>query len=107
MATKLVNMKMDREEGRTLATSAPDAPDQPAYPYGLRLELDDDVLDKLGLGTLPKVGTTKMLMAQVDVVSVSESESAEGGPDKRLGLQITDLSLEDVTASKSLYTEGG
>lgn len=84
----------------------------PAYPYGLQLSLDQDILEKLEVDSLPKVGTTLILIAKVDVSSVSEHESqGDKKPRRSLSLQITDACLEPNTADgkkavAALY-EGG
>lgn len=88
---KLTSMKVSaaaKEKAVTLATDSP-----PEYPWGLRVNLDNDALEKLGLTTLPKVGTAMVLHANVEVYSVSEHEAQEGGPHRSLELQITELAL--------------
>lgn len=73
-------------------------PEQPSpYPYGLRLCLNDDVLDKLGIEKLPELGAEITIQAKVVVVSRNESADA-GDPDgdndyKSMDLQITALGL--------------
>jgi hypothetical protein len=66
--------------------------DSPQYPYGLRLNLDNASVDKLGVA-LPKVGEKLMIEAYVEVVSVSAHDSKDGMR-KSIELQITDLCLE-------------
>ncbi|KAG2171874.1 hypothetical protein INT44_002519 [Umbelopsis vinacea] len=68
------------------------AEDQPAYPYGLSICLDDETLAKLGITELPKVGTVMQLTALVEVCSVSQYENQDGA-DNSLSLQITDMEL--------------
>lgn len=108
MAEKLVNMKIDpkaREERYAESALA----DRPVYPWGLSLNLDEEVLEKLGLEELPTVGKPLKLIALVDVTSVSSNES-KGGESRSVGLQITDLCLEKPGAKASteskLYGEG-
>lgn len=103
----MINMKMTSEEQMGYAMSTSIA-DQPAYPYGLRIDLNDAVVDKLGIKELPKVGDTMLITARVKVVSASESEEADGDTNKCMGLQITDMELgadksEPVPAKKALY----
>ena len=78
------------KSGETLAS-------RPSYPFGLQITLDDEELDKLGIDTLPKVGSSLQLTAKVTVSRGSESASQneEGKADKQrsLGLQITHLAL--------------
>lgn len=65
------------------------------YPYGLRLSLNDDVLDKLGIEKLPELGSEIMLTAKVKVVSREEraDQSDETGKYQCMDLQITDMAL--------------
>ncbi len=96
MPEKLVSMKITKaeQEKRAEPTAAIGSADGPEYPYGLTLHLDGDALTKLGLATLPKVGTAKMFIARVEVSSVSVHED-KGTKRRSLSLQITDCCLEN------------
>lgn len=59
------------------------------YPWGTRINLEDDVLKKLDINTLPNVGDELMIEAKVRVISVRES-----GDSRSVELQITDMELE-------------
>lgn len=111
MAAKLVSMKLTpadlkkrQEPSETLAGG-----DQAAYPYGLTLRLDQDALEKLGIGDhLPEADTEMILIAKVEVSSASSTDRAGGGKMRSLELQITDLCLEEDNpkdAAKALYKE--
>lgn len=89
----LVNMKSPPREKTAQADGCCSSPDEPAYPYGLRISLDDDSLTKLGITELPKVGSPMHVLAVVEIVSTSDYESKEGGERKSLELQITDMAL--------------
>lgn len=92
---KLVSMKSTRKEQQEKYSSPSEiSPDAPVYPYGLRVNFDDDTMKKLKLAELPEVGKSMMLVARVDVISVSSNESSEGGKRESVELQITDLCLE-------------
>lgn len=67
-------------------------PEEPDYPYGLRLSLDEDALGKLGI-TLPAVGDSFFVVAVAKVRSVSEHES-EDRKTQHVDLQIEQLSLD-------------
>lgn len=86
------SMKIDKAEADKLYGKPSVVSSSPEYPYGLRLRLDNVVVDKLGVG-LPKVGEKLMIEAYVEVVSVSANESKEG-MQKSIELQITDMCLE-------------
>lgn len=64
--------------------------DKPEYPYGLSINLDNESLKKLGMEELPQVGDTMMVMAKVEVRSVSSYDTTEGD-DKNVSLQITEM----------------
>jgi hypothetical protein len=66
--------------------------DEPSYPYGLCISLEKDSLDKLGISTLPKVGTEMTISAKAYVKTVS-SYQTQGGDDMRVELQITDMEV--------------
>lgn len=61
------------------------------YPYGLRIDLEDEVMKKLGMD-LPTVGKTMTLKAKV---MVERAESRESNDGKRLSccLQITRMKV--------------
>lgn len=88
--------------------------DKPKYPYGTSLYLNKDALAKLGMATLPAIGTEMMLTARVTVTSVSQNESLEGGNDMNLELQMTEADLTavqetrtDLDRANSLYGDAG
>lgn len=109
--TKMVSMKISASE-RDAKYSVAAEPSQsgPSYPYGLCLHLDDDVMKKLAMQTLPKVGTQVIVYALADVVSVSERESLIGGASQSVELQITDLAPLTAKGGKdagdALYAKG-
>ena len=64
------------------------------YPWGLRITLDNESLQKLGLNakSLPAVGAGVTVMAMAKVLSVS-TRSADNGEDSSIELQITDIGM--------------
>ena len=104
---KLTSMKVDMKARQEKYAEASVSMDAPAYPYGLEVRLDKEALEKLGLAdALPKAGSSMKLQALVDVTNVSESDSANGGKNCSLTLQITDLGLsaaKDDDAEDKLY----
>lgn len=108
MATKLVSMKLSSKEAKQQMEPSLAAKDRPRYPWGLSVSLDTDSLKKLGIEELPAVGESYLLVANVDVSSVS-SNASEGGSQKSLSLQITEMCLEDADektdTAKMLYKE--
>lgn len=92
----LVSMKKSKTEvkkDKGGGCCSPSGYDSDAYPYGLRLDLSDESLDKLGLDDLPKVGKTVNISAVAEVQSASESTSASGKSHRSVGLQITKMKV--------------
>lgn len=85
----LVSMKMSSTEQKKMAEPTMTA-DKPQFPYGLCLELNEEILTKLGIKNLPKVGSYLMVMARAEVVSVSMN-AYEDGEHKHVRLQITEM----------------
>lgn len=113
MAEKLVSMKLDPPARSTAGypSEASGKIDAPLYPWGLEVTLDTAALEKLGLADkLPAVGSSLKLRALVDVTSVSENESQDGGRTCSVRLQITDLwlsgAVQDVDPG-AIYGKGG
>lgn len=80
----------DREKEAQISIGAPDGE---RYPYGTRLDLDDETLDKLGIDKLPSVGATMMIEAKVTVIGSRQSATKER-TNRALELQITDMEIE-------------
>ena len=100
-------MKMSKKEAKT--SEGLEVNDAPRYPWGLSINLDEESLSKLGMSELPDIGDSKMLVAFVDVTDKHESDSVDGKKRKSIGLQITDMSIEDKVKPdklKMLYGDG-
>lgn len=69
------------------------------YPYGLRVHVDNNSMDKLGMD-LPEIGTTMILVAEVEVVSVSQYASPDN-EDKSFSLQIQQMELKDKPSAEA------
>jgi hypothetical protein len=83
------------------------------YPYNLRIHLDREQLEQLGITSLPAVGTEVMLIAKATVNSVHESTTDNGASKsayRSVGLQITDLGLkapkEEKKTEDVFYSKG-
>lgn len=108
---RLYDMKRTQDERKD---QQPDISvgERESYPYGLRIDLDPESLDKLGLSASEfKAGNTVKLMAQaeVKVVTQVESEDQESFPRSNVELQITSLGLknqEDFETAWEEATEG-
>ncbi len=94
---KLVSMQMSAKQADDYAIPTSVQKDVPKYPWGLRLNLNDDVLLKLGI-PLPEVSNTFTLVAFVEVTRASATEDQEG-KDLSCELQITDMRLIDTNTA--------
>lgn len=86
----LVNMKMSAEESKVYSGEEIESPE---YPYGLTIDLDDDSLAKLGITSLPKVGSEMMITAKCVVKGVSSNQYQGSDEESRVCLQITDMDV--------------
>lgn len=89
----LVSMELTAEQAKE--STGPIAGDgsAPKYPYGLRISLDSDSLESLGIKSLPAVGTKLLVTAVVEVSSTRETQQQDGTSDKGVDLQITEMEL--------------
>lgn len=92
----LINMKETDEDGPQPTYEQ----DADSYPCGLCLTLDDDDLKKLGIETLPPLGSILSLEAKVKVTRLAD-DSGFYGRIRNLGLQITDMNLSSSDKSES------
>jgi hypothetical protein len=99
----MVNLQMSPEEAREMGMCAESTPDGdlPRYPYGTKICLDDDSVEKLGITKLPAVGATMMLMARVTVVGVRSGQNQGGDAENYVDLQITDAEIKPTQRSQS------
>lgn len=102
MFAKMVNMAKAPEDVKKevgeLYPAAPAMSTTSAYPYGLCISLEDDTIDKLGLGgEMPGVGEMMQFLAMAKVTSVSQNEREQMDGSKkmctRIELQITDMGV--------------
>lgn len=89
----LVSMKLTAKQKKG-TEQAPMEATMPDYDWGLVIHMEKASLDKLGMKTLPGIGDEFTLYAKVKVTRVSESASDDGGDEKSVNLQITDMELE-------------
>ena len=97
----LISMKHTKKESEAVPTIAPSSPDKEEYPYGLRIRLENDDLEKLGIDSLPDIDTKMKITASAVVQSISSNQSVGSeGEKKCLELQITDMSVGDKVPSQ-------
>ena len=85
----LKSMRITKKEG----DDEKDIEFEQDFPFGLRLHLGNDTLDKLDMKDLPELGKVMTLVAQVEVVSLSENSNKDQEDHKNVDLQITDMEL--------------
>lgn len=87
------NIAMTPEEAKEYSGMSPAAGDEPKYPYGLNICLNDSTMKKIGMDKLPEVGTTVLIQALAVVSSVRQSQQQDGDKESGVDLQITDLEV--------------
>ena len=93
--SSLINMENTPQEAQAQVGLTP-AADAPKYPWGLEINLNDDSLDKLGVKSLPAVGTEVTIVAKATVSSTSERATEGEGACSSMNLQITDLQIDGL-----------
>ena len=97
MSLHLTDMKRSKKERK--AADAEVSSGQPAIPYGLRINLDDESLKKLGFKTLPAVGDRMVVAAIGTVDSVSEHDSTRR-KNRDVSIELDKLDVSPVPARK-------
>lgn len=92
MAT-LISMENTQQEANAQVSPTADAP---KYPWGLSICLNDDSLEKLGVKSLPAVGTEVTIVAKATVSGTSENATENDGTRSSMDLQITDMQLDGL-----------
>ena len=87
------SLKISAKKAKEKMTPTLVGSDEDRYPYGTRIDLDQDALEKLGIKNLPAVGTEMMIECKVTVIAVRESASQEN-TSRSMELQITAMDIE-------------
>jgi hypothetical protein len=99
---KLTDMKLKPRKEEDYKAPSTSLADEPKYPWGLQVTLENEQLEKLGVDKLPSVGTTLTLTAKVEVCSTGEYQAQRGGEERRsVQLQITSLALSGAESAVS------
>lgn len=83
----LVDMKRSKRE-----KSKDNAPMREDYPYGLRIDFDDEMMTKLGMD-LPEVGSEVKLAAEGTVERAEVRDSTYGGKSKSCCIQLKKMKV--------------
>lgn len=93
----LVSMKMSEEE-KAEQNQPTYLTQDPEYPYGLIIRLDEEALKKLGIeGCEP--GDKYKITAEAVVKTENDSIDSKGERETEVGLQITAMAMEHEGAS--------
>lgn len=90
---KLVSMKRSEAAKSDAMECSPCHGDMPDYPYGTRLNLDEEQLAQLGITAMPAAGATVLIEAKGMVTGMRE-EHIDGKLRRGLEIQITELGLD-------------
>ena len=85
------SMKLDEKEMNNCQPCM--VSDKQEYPYGLKLQLEHDSVEKLEMSTIPAVGSYVTILARAYVCNKNESEYGDEIM-KSFGLQITDMEIK-------------
>lgn len=98
---KLVSMKKEGGHGKDChcCEVAPSGCSEPDYPWGTRINLEEDQIAALDLKAMPAVGAPVGVEAVAMVIGVNE-EQRDGQTFRRLELQITDLAIAAAGTNK-------
>ena len=99
---KLVDMKLPKNKPANEV--APPSPDQ-EYPYGLRIDLGNEVLEKLGMKSLPTVGAKCEIKAVGKVVRVDHSAESKT-KSRSIAIQITKIGIESEDDIDAQFDKG-
>lgn len=85
----MINLKLKKEESRERESILME---EPSYPYGLCIQLENEQIEALGLQDMETVGEVVSIKGMAFVKSAS-IDNYEGEEKHSLSLQITDLEV--------------
>lgn len=101
---KLTDMELPKRSKKEMENTIGSVYEGDKYPYGLRIQLETEALNKLGLKPSNfKIGQTVTITAKANVEMVSEREAKRGNDSMEVSLQITDLAVD---TKKSIFKNG-
>lgn len=104
MATVLKSMELDDEERIDMVRpfTMADANKGPEYPYGLRISLSQDELEKLGLDPADaEIDGYVMIRALGCITSVSSDKRGDGTECHRVEIQIEQMDIDGIEDDES------
>ena len=100
---KMVSTKLAKQDKTKSAAKDINYPRQD-YPYSTRVEIDGDMLDKMGM-TLPKVGDKLKMQGHGHVVSASSHQNEDGTSRRSATLQLTHMGVEKKSSTPASALE--
>lgn len=100
MKTKMVNLKLPKKPSTgdlsvPMSAAMTPAKDRDAYPYGTRLDFEEDQVSKFkGLDPLPDAETKVTGTFEGYVSRAEVRDTADGGKKRSLCIQVTDVALD-------------
>jgi len=92
---KLTDMKLPKRSKDKGCEVACDSPDEPRYPYGLEISLDNDAIKQLGI-ELPEAGEQFIVLGVGPVTRVSQTDNKRG-KDRSLSIQLQKIEVGPVS----------
>lgn len=87
--THMARSKKERKE-----MTKPSSIEGDKYPYGLRVDLGHEEMQKLGMDSMPKVGDKVHLESHAHVVSASEHHNeGDDEPHRRVSLELRHMAV--------------
>ena len=74
--------------------------DKPSYPHGIRLELDEETVAKLGLTDVPEVGDMMNVIGRAEVITVRKEEGRGDDHSFSITLQLQELDVSAESKEK-------
>lgn len=90
----LVDLKRTKQDKKQDKANMPSSIGQEDYPYGTRVRLGDEELDKLGIDELPQVGDGMHVHGHGHVTSVSEDHHEGGKKRRHVEIQLKHMQVE-------------
>lgn len=90
----LINLKMTNSDKEQLQN--PEAVEADTYPYGSVINLEPDLVERLGIGDL-EAGQQVNIRAEAFISGVNMDKGEGDSPNTRISIQMTDLEVAPKT----------
>ena len=101
----LTNLKLPKEKPHKSELAQPCCgEDRPSYPYGTRIHINDEIIDRFPGLADSSVKDAVLIVAVGKIVEVSSNES-ESGSNERVEIQLTDMQIKKPATDKETIME--